>query len=58
MTIKTNIKAGGGCSASNCGTNHNQTQIRDRSLRVKTSVRAGGIPLNHNESQAQDRSAA
>lgn len=51
MTIKTSIKAGF------VTTNHNETQLRDRSLRVKTNVKAGQILLNHNETQAQQRSA-
>ena len=37
MKTKTTLKAGG------LHLNHNETTIRDRSLRVKTSIQAGGL---------------
>jgi hypothetical protein len=49
MKIKTNLKAGknGDCPTSDCGANHNQTAAR--ALKVKTTVKAGGMQLQHNQ---------
>ena len=70
MTIKTNIKAGRRSGIGNGSVltfNHNQTQAaqRTRSLKIKTSIKAGHDPLprhpppkwtfNHNETQVRTR---
>jgi len=39
VKIKTNVRAGGDCTASDCGSNHNQTMAHG--LKVKTGIKAG-----------------
>ena len=45
MMSQTSIKAGA------ISINHNETQVRTRSLPIKTRVKAGRVILNHNQRQ-------
>jgi len=43
MKLRTNVKAGEVCPVWECGSNHNETLVRAKGLKVKTQVKAGGL---------------